>query len=355
MTSAACNGDPTGVWRLSSREESRFEFFFDYPTGGIAPACVGQNTRTDQTHDFLLELLPGVNPAEPGGNAALHYSSTETEVDFTSDCLQKGHDTCASVTDLECEDLDCGLCRCKILARDTVVDLSWSVDKGALTLTNTQGGSQTFSFCATKDQLDLQSSTRALHLVLERMYRAGRPSPCTERTLTDCGQAYCHVGECVGTDSCSNATDSVTCAKYPDCEWDATACSGTVPPRCTFRDYVDHTPGCELSEKAPHCGGAPLACSAQPNCVAKGCLRGSACTGGEQACVLDEGIDGCTCTSSTNCSGTFDCADLEQSQCESVTGDCKWSTSACIATATPCEQLANSECDLTAGCFLQAP
>jgi hypothetical protein len=345
---ASCAGDPTGVWRLSGREESRFEFLFRFPSGGLSPACIGQNTRTDQTHDWLLELLAG-------GQGALHYVASETEVDFTRDCLERDRDTCTSVTDLQCEDLECGLCRCKILPQYEVLDLGWSVDKAVLTLTWSQGAAHEFSFCTGTDQLHLQTTTKSLQLDLDRVYLAGRPTPCVEREVPDCGQGACRAGQCVGAGSCSSAADSVACAMYPDCEWDATHCRGDAPPHCSFRDYVDHTMGCELSSDAPHCAGVPLPCADQPSCLAKGCLVGSACAGGEHMCFLDQGIEGCTCTSSTKCTGTFNCANLEQSLCESLTGDCYWSTTACIATAMPCEQLTAGQCELTAGCFLQAP
>jgi hypothetical protein len=187
------------------------------------------------------------------------------------------------------------------------------------------------------------------------VYFTGRPTPCADRALAECGVGSCHVGQCSGPGSCDEVTDSVTCAKDPDCQWDATQCYGDAPAHCTFRDHIDHTLGCELSNEVPSCTGTPLPCAAQPGCVAKGCVVGAACTGGEQTCLLDEGIEGCTCTSSTKCSGTFDCADLGPSVCESATGDCTWSTKACIATASPCEELTISQCESTAGCYLQAP
>lgn len=344
---ATCAGDPTGVWRLAQREESRFEFHFDYPDGGLSSACSGQNTRKDQTHDWLLQL-------RADGHATLQYTSPETEVDFKKDCLDGDHATCASVTDPKCEDLDCELCRCKIPSQSAVLDLAWAVDKSVLTLSS-NAVNETFSLCATSDQLHLQTSSRGLQLDFERVYFTGRPTPCAERSPVECGQGSCRSGACVGTGSCDEGTDSVTCAQYADCEWDATACSGSAPPRCAFRDYVDHTLGCEMSDEAPHCAGTPLPCAAQPSCLAKGCLVGSACTGGEQTCTLDEGVPGCTCTSSTHCSGTFDCADLNESRCQTVTGSCTWNTQACIATATPCAQLTASQCELTAGCFFQSP
>jgi hypothetical protein len=90
-------------------------------------------------------------------------------------------------------------------------------------------------------------------------------------------------------------------------------------------------------------------------------LIGPACRGGKHDCFADDhGVPGCVCD--IGCQGTFDCADITTEAACKEAGypvgafdACRWNTTACVATATPCEDLSIDQCETTLGCVLQAP
>jgi hypothetical protein len=345
----ACGGDPKGFWRLSSFEEHRFDLsIFD---GLKVAICPGQIAAPKAGREFLLEL-------KADNTGAAHTAVPVQEVDFASSCL--GSTSCEALP-YECSPGECGLCRCTIPASgDDVEELTWRAEATQLFL----AGEDPVPFCVKDDTLSYQPPGSKNVVSFERLYRAGAPQLCADRILASCAVGdTCTLGACVGTGSCNEAAAQTAagCAKFQDCAWNANLCWGNVEATCTLRDYAEGVPGCALSEKPTLCGGTPSPCKVQPSCAAPGCLFGPACRGGVFECypLEPDGVVGCDCSSGA-CTGTFDCADQSQTYCERALANgtafgCTWESKACVATATPCEELSPDQCETTLGCYLHRP
>lgn len=348
----ACGGDPTGVWRLAGYEQGPFVLSVT-STNGAVTTCQGQTTQPSKPNDFLLEL-------KASGDAALHYDLPSQSFEVVESCVAGLGLSCSSLTAFDCTRRECGLCECTSGARaGDVGELTWSKDGGKLTLIGEQASN--LDFCVKGDTMTYRAAPAADISTLERLYRAGQPVVCAERGPDDCAKGgTCKLGQCVGTGSCNEAATEATCAKFQDCHWDAASCYGNVDFHCSLTDYVNAIPGCVLSKTPPKCVGTPLKCEVQPGCEAAGCLIGPACRGGKHDCFVDDkAVPGCVCD--IGCTGTFDCADLttptscqEAGYPEGAFDPCKWSTTACVATATPCEELSLNQCETTLGCVLEA-
>jgi hypothetical protein len=352
----ACGGDPTGFWRLSDYEQGGFELALTkLGSGGLTAICTGQVPQPAQPEEALLEV-------KADGSAALYFQMPSFEFELAQSCLADAGATCSALPSYGCEELDCGLCRCNAAAQSVDEEkLTWKQAATTLTLTDEKGNpaSPWLDFCVAGDTLSYRVSGASNLLTFERVYRAGEPQPCPERSPADCESGgTCVLGRCVGTGSCSEAAGEAECAKFQDCAWDPAACYGQAYAHCTVSDYANGTPGCVLSEVPTECGGTPSVCAEQPGCAAKGCSIGPTCEGGERSCVYgDEGIPGCVCDN-INCTGKFSCSDVPggENECESAgSNDCEWNTTACVGTAIPCKELSANECEMTIGCVLQAP
>jgi hypothetical protein len=350
----ACGGDPTGFWRLSDYDQGAFELSLTSVLGQLV-MCRGQFPEPVRPTHFLLEL-------KANGEASLQAEIDSHQFEIAKSCLSGAQADCNSLVDYDCEETDCGLCECTNPgSAETIEQLTWSAKEGELSLVG-EDFSVTLPFCVDNGKLSYRAKGASNLVSLERIYRTGEPQLCADRRPEDCTTGdhdTCALGQCVGTGSCSEAADAATCAKFQGCAWDASSCHGLVFVHCMLTDYINGTPGCALSESPPTCKGTPWSCEQQPGCEAKGCLFGAACTGGQQPCEYDDhGIEGCSCDLS--CTGTLNCSSVKTAaactdagQDRGLTEACEWSTTACVATAAPCEKLTLDECETTIGCVLQ--
>jgi hypothetical protein len=359
----ACGGDPTGFWRLAPgrNDGQSFTVLLDAPSGDRV-TCPGQLVEPAPPTQYFLAL-------EPNGRAEGIAQMPDKDFQVSESCLAQVPANCNSLSNVyDCKRTDCGLCDCTLAGSSgSLEDASWSVEGAQLTIEG-RGSFGRFSFCVKGDTLTY-SADGGEPLVLERVYRTGEPRLCAERSPADCAKGdnqTCQLGECVGTGSCTEAAPGeAACSKFQDCTWKPDTCHGTVSTACTLSDLVEGAPGCAFAETQPSCVGTPWKCEDQPNCAAKGCLIGPSCLGGEQTCEWDdEGVEGCECDESEfelECSGTFDCSTIKNAAtCEDSGVDqglleaCRWSKTACVATATPCKDLSLTECETTIGCHLEA-
>jgi hypothetical protein len=351
-----CGGDPTGFWRLSDYDAGRFDLTLTGALGNVELTCPGQYPEPFRPTQTLLEL-------KANGEAAFHTDFPSYRFQVIESCLNGVKANCSSLQrDFGCEATSCGVCECTGAADAlTQEELTWSAEGNELRIVGERFG-ETVSFCVKDGKLSYRAEGGTNLATFERLYRTGEPQLCADRTPEDCTKGdnnSCVLGQCVGTGSCSEAGNAATCAKFQDCQWDASSCYGQVYVHCQLADFLAGTPGCALSEAPPTCKGTPWICEEQPGCAAKGCLFAAACTGGEQTCEYDdEDIEGCVCDLS--CTGTLNCATIKDAATCNASGEdkglqdaCEWSTTACVATASPCEELTIDECETTIGCALQ--
>lgn len=354
---AACGGDPTGLWRRATGKSGRaFDLSLTSPAGSVVE-CRGQLPDPPAPGQQLLEL-------KGSGLAAVLAEIPAQKFQIAESCLRQASATCDSLQGFGCEWRTCGLCQCTNPAASIAEeDLTWSVAENELVLTK-ERDVQRVRFCVQDDTLTYLPEGVTNPLTFERIYRTGEPPLCAERSPVDCMKGdnqTCKLGQCVGTGSCQEAAGEAACAKFQDCAWEPDSCYGTVNVHCSLADLVNEAPGCALAETPPQCVGTPWACENQPACAAKGCLIGPACIGGERKCEYDDkGIEGCVCDLS--CTGTLHCSTIKDAatcvnsgQDQGAIEACRWSTTACVATATPCQELSINECETTIGCYLQAP
>jgi hypothetical protein len=354
----ACGGDPTGLWRPAAGKNDRrgFDLSLTSPAGNVIQ-CRGQLSDQMPPRQYLLEL-------KGSGQAALLADIPAQKFQIAESCLAGASASCGSLQGFGCERTTCGLCECtNPAAAAALEDLTWSVAEDELVLTGEDFAEQ-IPFCVKDDTLTYLADGASDPLTFERIYRTGEPQLCAERRPADCTKGdrqTCQLGQCVGTGSCSEAgAGAAACAKFQNCAWEPDSCYGNVYVYCSLSDLVDGAPGCALAETPPRCVGRPWACEDQPGCAAKGCLIGPACIGGQHKCEYDdEGVEGCVCD--LTCTGTLNCATIKDAatckdsgQDQGLIEACRWSTTACVATATPCEDLSINECDTTIGCHLEA-
>ena len=353
---AACGGDPTGLWRLATGKIGRaFDLSLTTPAGDVIE-CRGQLAEQTAPRQHLLEL-------KGSGLAAVLADVPAQKFQLAESCLGQASANCGSLQGFGCERTTCGLCECTNPAASIAEVLTWSVAEDELVLTR-ERDVERIPFCVKDDTLTYLPDGVTNPLTFERIYRTGEPPLCAERSPADCMKGdnqTCRLGQCVGTGSCHEAAGETACAKFQNCAWEPDSCYGNVNVHCSLPDLVNEAPGCALAQTPPQCVGTPWACEDQPACAAKGCLIGPACIGGERKCEYDdEGIEGCVCDLS--CTGTLHCSTIKDAatckdsgQDQGLIEACRWSTTACVATATPCQELSVNECETTIGCYLQAP
>lgn len=358
----ACSGQPFGTWRLTHAEWGRLDlvvFAASATSQRAADSCEAMVTAAqDEVPLSLMSLFEG-------GKADYYSVEPRVKLAYEDGCVTRnatryfcGSEEWAGLGTCKAE---CGVCNCESSFPSSEATgrqlTTWERTEETLVVAPL-GQMMRFSYCAGETLLELSSP--AAHLVFERVYPLGPPTPCAERSGDTCVSARgeCRRGACTGGPSCAGAATEGACLTTTGCEWDADTCFGNAETSCRLEE-LGVVPGCDLTAGSAVCEGEPTACGERTlaDCMG-GCNVADTgrCAGGTLQC---DQFDYCVDQCQDDCRGEVSCSAFDELNCDSTNDSydgvaCTWEQLFCDGEATPCVELSPSECTTIPGCRLTA-
>jgi hypothetical protein len=264
-----------------------------------------------------LELLGG-------GQATFVVSGLKMSLRIDATCA--GSAGCESLTPhgentFSCTTDTCGAtCSCDLGGVTEDSAYMWTTTATTLTV-----GNYSFDYCVQGGLLTVRDAT-GLMATLEPAHESGTPTPCSQRSASDC-------------------------AAGSGCTWSTNVCTGTAPATCGLADY-DVVPGCQFLDGTATCVGMRKQCSQMTTaeCANTPACGPPGCVGGPLDCTKFQycwNVVGC----SQPCTSGMTTCEVQTSNSICFFANCGWA--ACTGTLPACDQLTELTCETAEGCSVQ--